>query len=592
MAGAIASVGLHSNGRKELLKAEVDKLRRLWVSLFSGILWDDDDDLDGALQPSKPGPSKVLLSEDLLQHIFDELDDESVRQCALASRLFLKSARSRLFQRVVLRGKQDVVSRPSRLGRLQKKLASIRNRPTKAEQLAALLTASPKLGEFVKELIFEGQPYTTYLWYLPVQLPFHDILPRLPNLQSLSFLFHQHYALFFGSIPAPSRTAIIQALHSPKIRQVVVENVLFGSNDDLSLFLRHATAGGGLERLSISAFNSNQMQQSRLYRNWWDDTPAPLLPELNPKNALRTLQVNGPPAVVEQILVWATSDESVFDLTFLFKFEVVGAITSAQLNLVAQISQRSRHLCHLGITSGEEPFLSASTTHHYPLTHTLHSNSYLTQNLHTITCYAISFSRPSHFRSIISPSHCLSWWCTLFATTSFPNLREFRVDRRGHCSYYLLSPEDEIVDMSSSRVEPEIWQELERALVKGASRASLRVDVEVQGWARMVEEWKEDYFPSGNRDREGGCVYLRECFPLAHQGEIGLVLNLRIWVRLLPLRRWLQRRFAKRKSAYERGCYAYTPQQRWARVDDETVGSMAVNAIRSDFEHFLKDQNT
>ncbi|KAL0570175.1 hypothetical protein V5O48_011794 [Marasmius crinis-equi] len=564
----MVSVGLKTNGREGLLKAAVGRLRRLRLS--------------------KSGPCKVLLPEDLLKHIFDELDVESARQCALASRLFAKSARSRLFERIVLKEEQDTISRPSLLGRLEKKIASIWNRPTKSQQLAELLAKSPDLAEFVKELIIEGQPHTMYPWYLQTRIPFHDILPRLPNLQSLSFLFQQDYALSFGSIPAPSCMAIFRALRSPKIRQVVVENILF-SDDERLLFLRHATAGGGLKRLSITAFNSIDARLSRIYSDW-DHAAAPSSLETNPKNVLQTLQVNGAPRVVEQILTWAISEQSVLNLSSLSKFEVVGAITPTQLNLVAQISQCSPHLGHLGLTSGEEPLLSTPTTHrnHHPLTHTLHSNSSLTQNLHTIIFYAISYAHDP--ASLPSPAHCLSWWCTLFARTSFPNLHEFRVDRRGYSSYFLLSPEDEIVsDMGTSRIDPESWQELERALVKGAPKARLRIDLEAQGWARRVEIWKEWHFPSGDGVR--GCRHLNKCFPLAHQGRIGLVFNLRVWVKLLLPTRWLQRQFAKRKSAYERGCYVYTPQQRWVRVDDEPIGSMGVNAIRSDFVLGIEDQN-
>ncbi|KAL0576776.1 hypothetical protein V5O48_005203 [Marasmius crinis-equi] len=549
--------------------------------------------LRGRLLPgsSAPAVSTVQLPQDLLHYIFAELDDESVCQCALAARSFLLPAQSRLFRKVVLK-EADMSGRSLRL--------AFRSQPTKAQRLAASLASSPELGKLVKELICEGLPRANRsrrrAWYCEVKVPFCAILPHLSNLRSLSLLFHQDYPIFCASIPSPSRVAILHALHSPELRKLTIENVIesvvYDATHDL-LLLRHAVAGGGLEELSVTTFDVRG--GLKWFEPWWDIPSIPLCTKA-PPNVLRTLRVNGPPTVVERVLKWVTSNRSLLTLTSLSRFEVVGATTPTQLSLVARICQSSPHIRHLGITSGEEPFLSFppafsySTPDSHPLTHTIRWSSSLTANLQTIIFYAITFyGFSARNPPVPSPTQCLSWWCTLLQSTSLPNLREFRIDGRGRNVYYLLSPRNVAIEI----VPAEQWQELERALVEGAPKARLRVDLEAQELGDGLERWKEEYFPDEEREGEGesGCgyAYLRRCFPIAHQGGIEFVFNLRIRAWLLLPRRWLARRLLRRIPACEPACYLYTPRERWVRVDevDEPVDAGDVNAIRSDFQYYI-----
>ncbi|KAL0572586.1 hypothetical protein V5O48_009378 [Marasmius crinis-equi] len=265
----------------------------------------NNEDFNIIRQPdsSTPAVSTVEVPQDLLYHIFNELDDESVCQCALAARSFLTPAQNRLFRTVVLK-EADMSGRSSRL--------SFLNRPTKAQLLAASLALSPELGKLVKELICEGEglPHVinrsrpSRAWYCEAKVPFNTILPHLSGLQSLSLLFCQENPLLCVSIPSPSRVAILQALQSPKIRKLaienVVENVVYDANHDL-LFLRHAVAGGGLEELSITTFDEER--ELSWLEHWWDVVPIPICTKVNP-NVLRTLRINGPPTVVERVLKW------------------------------------------------------------------------------------------------------------------------------------------------------------------------------------------------------------------------------------------------------------------------------------------------
>ncbi|KAL0059438.1 hypothetical protein AAF712_013828 [Marasmius tenuissimus] len=525
---------------------------------------------------SKVGSSRTPLPQELLQSIFAELDDESVRQCALAARSLLEPARSRLFRTLVLREEDDLPPQANKSKKVKRWLGP---RSTKSQRLAALLKSASQLGEYAKALIFEGLPYSLLgrPWYRSDEVAFHLILPRLPNLQSISFLFHQQNPLPFFCVPAPSCAAIIRSLHSPKIRKIIVENVSFDNADNLVVFLKHVASGGGLEELSVTTW-ANEPIEARwhFHQDWWNDVPIHHRPY-----ALRSLRVNGPPRVIQKVLGWARRDANL-SLDNLSRFEVVGAITPGTLNLVESvIGSDSLCLRHLGITAGEEPFRSS-----FPSTQS--SASSLTQalrsgiayNLRVITFYAIAFMKMEGHSP--SPVACLDWWCNFLDGVSLPNLSEFRVDRRGYCSYYLISPED-VIDMGSYRVLPEMWQNLELILARSAPNSTLCIDIEASGWAKTVHSWKEEYFPTGDYS------YLECCFPSAHSGRIPLIFNLTIRVRHFRSRRWLLRSFAKPRRSYERGNYAYTPERRWTRLDYELHDSQDTNASRSDFEYFLED---
>ncbi|KAJ8095611.1 hypothetical protein PM082_023017 [Marasmius tenuissimus] len=530
-------------------------------------------------KPEKFREMKPRLPHELVLLIVSMLDDDSLRQCALAARRFLPYARNRTFGRLTFKKEEDHEE-----GRLSHHLDRLTElvRPnhvrwyTKSARFLALLESTPGLAELVKELVVEGKPSTGRFWSPGDRLLLHQILPRLHNLETISLLFYRDKEFPFQYFSETSRAAIVRALHSPKIRRVTVENVSFNSIDTLLFFLRHTVAGGGLKELSITTWGQ---LPGRTYSLAPPDLPPMLASELC------SLQVNAPPPIVEEILQWAKSEESHLSLDSLSRFEVVGAVTQAQLNLVAQISSsalQSQHLHHLGIVVGEEathPNLASSPPdipNH--LTRCLLSG--LTKNLHTLTLYSISVEarRTAYWPT---PSSSLTWWITLFTQTSFPTLQEFRIDRRGFCSLHILCPQHIAHDprlISRRHIPPETYHQLENALYRSAPNATLRIDLEASGTGEStLAAWKEWYFPSND------CSYLKACFPFAHLPE-DPSLNTRLAIYLRARVKLAARSGrAKQGCVYEHGCFVYTPERRWIRLEgvDEDAYLSDVNARRT-----------
>ncbi|KAK1218356.1 hypothetical protein PQX77_018972 [Marasmius sp. AFHP31] len=531
------------------------------------------------LKPNKPRELKPRLPHELVLLIIGMLDDDSLRQCALAARRFLPHARNRTFGRIILKKEEHHEE-----GRLSHHLDRLTNlvrsnhvrRHKKSARLLALLESTPGLAELAKEFVIEGEPYNGRFWSPEDHLPLHQILPRLHNLETISLLFYRDNECPIQYFSETSCAAITQALHSPKIRRVAIENVSFSSIDTLLVFLRHAVAGGGLEELSITTWG-------QLNESIYPLSPPDTTPMLS--NKLRSFQVNAPPRIVEEVLQWAKSEESRLSLDSLSRFEVVGAATQAQLNLVAQITSpalQSQHLRHLGIIVGEEathPNLASSPSNapNY-LTRSLLSG--LAQNLHKITFYAIS-DKVGRTALWPTPSSSLAWWITLFTETSLPTLQEFRIDRRGFCSLHILCPQHIAHHprlVSRRHISPETYHELEKALYGSAPNAMLRIDLEASGTGEStLAAWKELYFPSNDFS------HLKECFPFAHSPEEALsdprlVIYLRARVKLAA-----RSGRAKQGSVYEHGCFVYTPERRWIRLEgvNEDVYLSDVNARRT-----------
>ncbi|KAK1232363.1 hypothetical protein PQX77_004504 [Marasmius sp. AFHP31] len=547
-----------------------------------------------------PGPP---LPHEIIILITDLLDDRSLRQCALAVRCFLSPARARTFGTITFQKEEYQQGRSiPHLDRLTSRVRP--NQPrrlTKSERLLALIESTPDLAEFAKEFVIEGRPFTGPLWTAEDHLPLHQILPRLPNLESVSLLFHQDHPVSFFYFSETSCMAIAQALHSPQIRRVAIENVSFDTTDTLFVFLRHAVAGGGVEELSITTWRDQPLSPlsfdpEKKLKGWLKETLTPS-DSTTSTNRLRSLHVNGPPRVVEQVLEWAKSEQPHICLDSLVRFEVVGAITNAQLNLVGQITStalQSQHLRHLGIIAGEEAFYpnnktafapssssSPTSAPPNPLTRSLLSG--IATNLRYITFYAVSFDTYNTTTYFPSLSVSLTWWSTLFAQTSLPTLNEFRIDRRGFCPVFMLCRQESLRGHGDGlirrfHIPSEVYRNLERALHLCAPTAKLFIDVKARGAGDYpgLNQWKEMFFPSD------GWLFLEECFPLAHtEGEtLELIFRLRAEVVVL-LRRSAH---AKPVRVRESGCFVYTPAQRWIRLGDEDRAYMRdVNAPRTDF---------
>ncbi|KAJ8095618.1 hypothetical protein PM082_023024 [Marasmius tenuissimus] len=531
------------------------------------------------------------LPHDIVVLIVDLLDDHSLRQCALATRSFVSPARVRTFKTITLQ-KEDYRQEGRPISHLDRLTPRVRhNQPrrlSKSERLLALLESAPDLAELVKEFVIEGQLYTGRSWNAKDHLPLDQILPRLVNLESISLLFHQDHALPFFCFSETSCVAIVQAMHSPKIRRVAIENIFFDNTNTLLVFLRHAVAGGGVEELSMVVREEqpvgapSSVNEVLDYR--WKDVPISpdMLP--SPANRLRRLQVNGAPRIVWQVLEWAKRKDSYLTLDSLSCFEALGAVTRSQPGLaqVASIALQSQHLRHLGITGDwlrdEEAFdpnpeaasaslLSSSppSTPLNPLTQALISG--LATNLRFITFHAVSPDTPSY---VYMPtlSNSLTWWTNLFIQASLPLLEEFRIDRRGFCSQFMLCHQPSIHSLGSElrrcfHVPPEAFGKLERALHYSTPNVTLFIDVKTKGAGEYLSlnRWKEMFFPSD------GWAFLEECFPLVHtEGETlrfkfqlraEVVLSLPRSARTTPV------------DVRESGCFVYMPAQRWIRLEDE-----------------------
>ncbi|KAJ8095617.1 hypothetical protein PM082_023023 [Marasmius tenuissimus] len=549
------------------------------------------------------GPS---LPQEIIILIADLLDDRSLRQCALAARCFLSLARARTFGTITFQ-KEEYHEKGRSISHLDRLASLVLVRPnqprqlTKSERLLALLESTPGLGEFIKEFVIEGQPFTGRSWNAEDYLPIHQILPQLPNLESISLLFHQDHPVSFFYFSETSCMAIIQALHSPQIRRVAIENVSFDTIDTLLVFLRHAVAGGAVEELSITTWGDQPLEplsfdpEERL-KGWLRETPTPTDSTTFLTNRLRSLQVNGPPPIVEQVLEWAKSDQSHICLDLLVRFEVVGAITNAQLNLVSQTTStalQSQRLRHLGIIAGEEAFYpnneaafasflssSSASIPPNPLTRSLLSG--LATNLRYITFYAVSFDTPSTaYFPFLSVS--LTWWSTLFTHISLPTLNEFRIDRRGFCSVFMLCRQQSVYGLGDDSIRrfhipTEAYRDLERALYRCAPNARLFIDVKARGAGDYpsLNRWKEMFFPSD------AWSFLEECFPLAHTEGETLEFLFRLQAEVVVLLPRSAR--AKPVRVRESGCFVYTPEQRWIKLEDEERAYMRdANAPKTDF---------
>ncbi|KAJ8093072.1 hypothetical protein PM082_020554 [Marasmius tenuissimus] len=529
---------------------------------------------------ARPASScQIQLPLDLLQHIVDELDEASVRQCALAARCFVGPARRRLFASVSLCEEEYPKSHITR--QLHKLRVGIRRHisfqmslgSTRVRQFADLLEVSPELGAFTEELIIEGLELVADYrsWYTAKDAPLHLILHRLPNLKSISLLFSQNYPLIFHRLPPSSRKALVRAVQSPKIQRVVLENVVFEAADDLLHFLDHAVSGGNLTELSIASLGHAAAKEPN---DEWKQLPVPSLVSTDATNVLGSLQIIGTTLHAEKVLQWARSDNTPLRLDELSVLEVVAPMSPDVLRHVAQIvstqSSTSR-LQHLGLTYSPDTLRSLCITCG-PL-----AQSFLCQaqnTLRSITLYPVSRNYDDLFSF---PEDMVDWWCSLFKTFSFPNLSEFRVQRRGTHAHYMVSgmlfgDTDRIARNAAQ------WQRLEVELERSAPNATLRVELRTRGYFG-VEKWRNLYFPEHNN------ANLEAFFPLAHVGRVPLVVELKVNTKRANRRLRLREDAVLPKSLVKhRGHFVYTPETRWRTFAPSNCRPSDM-ASRTEFEY-------
>ncbi|KAL0580452.1 hypothetical protein V5O48_001606 [Marasmius crinis-equi] len=466
---------------------------------------------------------QVHLPIDLLQHIMDELDEDSVRQCALAARCFVLPARRRLFTAISLCEEEypkSLITRrwhKLRVG-IQRHISSqLSIGSTRCRQFADLLEISPHLGEFTEELIIEGLELTTDYrsWYNIKDAPLHLILPRLPNLKSISFLFSQNFPLLFHWLPPLSCEAIVRAVQSSKIQRVVIENVIFEEVEDLIHFLKHAASGGNLTELSITSLSTGAAAKES--NNEWKEMPIPPLNTTETTNVLESFQLVGCSIHAEKVFQWARgSDERPIQLGQLSTLEVVTPMSFELIKHVTDVirtQSTTSRLQHLGLTYSAESLRSLQLSSD-PLTKPF---LWQAQNtLRSITFYPISRDYDDLFAF---PEDMVDWWCSILKTFSFPNLTEFRIQRRGTHAHYMLSGVFGDAERFASNAAQ--WQRFEIDLEKSAPNATLRVELRSKGYFG-VEKWKRIYFP------EGDYSSLETFFPLAHLGRVPFVLDLEV----------------------------------------------------------------
>ncbi|KAF9265771.1 hypothetical protein L218DRAFT_985990 [Marasmius fiardii PR-910] len=524
---------------------------------------------------------QVRLPIDLLQQIMDELDEESIRQCALAARCFLVLARRRLFTAISLCEEEypkNFVTR--RLHRvrvgLQRHLPFLVG-PSRTRQLSELLTATPELGEYTEELIIEGLKLIQGLrsWYNEKDAPLPRILPRLqPNLTSISLVFHQHFPLQFHTMPLSSCEALIRAVESPTIRKVVLENVEFSDANDLIRFLKHASIGGGLVELAITLFYFSRRADEAAQVP--DITSVP-----NSPNALSSLQLNGRSDDIEKVLQWMRSPESYILLDQLESLVVVTPLSPESLSHITEIIHSARDpskLSHLGLTSAAETLrcLSISSC---PLAQTFLPSQ---NNLRTIHFYPVSRNY-DHLFSL--PTDSVEWWCGFLKTFHLPNLTEFRVSRRGTHAHYMICSNG--VSLFGDPVENTTqWQRLEAHLAEAAPKATLYIDIRSRGYF-CPKKWKSLYFPDDTT--KPGYTNFEVFFPLAHEGKVELVIDVKVNTKAICRRQRLREDSPLPKALVKhRGHFVYRPKTRWDVIEDTMCPvdwHESVSASRSEFEY-------
>ncbi|KAG7086536.1 hypothetical protein E1B28_002487 [Marasmius oreades] len=522
---------------------------------------------------------QVGLPRDLLQQIIEELDEESVRQCALAARCFLVPARRRLFTTISLCEEEYPKNfftgrwHRVRVG-MQRHLPSLVG-PSRTRRFAELLEATPDLEECTQELIIEGLKLVDgrRSWYNEKDAPLHRILPRLPNLTKISLVFHHNFPLQFHSLPTSSSEALIRAVQSPKLRKIVLENVRFSDVDDLIRFLKHCSSGGGLTELSVTSFYYSRPTEEEERAQVPVSTWAPGVP-----NVLASLQLNGHSIDVEKILGWMRSHDSYVHLDELESLEVVSPMSPECLTHITEIIHSARvpsQLRHLGLTSSTESLRSLSIS--CPLAQTFLPSK---NNLRTIDFYPISRNYDHLFTL---PAESVDWWCGFLKTFELPNLMEFRVSRRGtHAHYMICSGLGLFGDPVENTTQ---WQKLELQLTKSAPKATLYIDIRSRGYLR-ASKWKRLYFPDDSS--RAGYTNFEVFFPLAHQGRIPLVIDLKVNTKAINRRQRLRENSQLPKAFIKhRGHFMYTPETRWDVLEDFMWSDWHenVNASRTEFEY-------
>ncbi|KAL0580450.1 hypothetical protein V5O48_001604 [Marasmius crinis-equi] len=515
----------------------------------------------------------------------DELDEDSIRQCALAARCFLGPARRRLFTKVNLCEQEH--PHYASTGRWQKLRAGIRHNissqllgSTRCRQLAELLESCPEVGEFTEELIIEGLELMPQYrsWYNPKSAPLHIILPRLPNLKSISLLFPQYYPLHFNWLPPTSRTALVRAVQSPNIRSLVLENVLFEAVDDLIHFVRHAASGGHLTDLSITSLNEGGSAKEK--NPEWKEEPIRSLNHTDTTNVMRSFHLVACPVHAEQVLQWVRGDDCHLRLSELSALEVVTPMTPEILRLVTEIvgtQLPSSRLQHLGLAYCTEPLHSPPILPG-PLSQPLLGQAQ--HSLQSLTLYVLSRNL-GDFQTL--PPSTVNWWCSLLKTSSFPNLTEFRIHRRGMAAHSMLS--GLTVAWSPDRFAENAirWQRMEAELVKSAPNVTLRVELWLEG-SLSTSKWKNMFFPDGDYK------YLEAYFPLAHSGQVPLVIDMKVSTKRVNRRLRLREDSSLPKNLVKhRGHFVYTPETRWSSLTQTLCPRFLENASKTEFEYYFLD---
>ncbi|KAL0070539.1 hypothetical protein AAF712_002376 [Marasmius tenuissimus] len=475
----------------------------------------------------------VQLPLDLLQNVVDELDETSLRQCALAARCFVLPARRKFFTKISLCEREP----RSGVARQWHKMRAGLGRHTsitRIRQFAGLLETSPDLGMFTEELIVEGleliADQTQRSWHDEQDAPLHAVIPRLSNLRSISLHFYQKSPLYFDRLPQSSSVALVNAVQSSKMQRIVLENVIFGAVDDCVHFLSHAASGGHLTELSIASFSTPQGTSMKGTNTGWKKITAPSLTPTDTTNVLNSFQIFGSCPHVEDLLQWARNESTPLQLNDLATLEIVtpSPMSSDILrHVVALVNEQSTsRLQHLGLTYEYSPGTTRSSN---ATVRSLLPQSFLSKARHTlrsITLYPISRVYDHNF---FMPEEMVDWWCSLLRTSSFPNLTEFCIHRRGtYAPFHVVSrlPHENAWDEQNRFARNAAqWRRLERELEMAAPNATLQVEVRAraQGHSRSgVGLWRKQYFPDGDYRR------LEMYFPLAHSNRVPLVVDLQV----------------------------------------------------------------